>query len=164
MLSLYPHTSTITIKKLEKDDYIVFKVYRLIVLLNTLSKTLKLIMSRKIFYLTKTHRLLLDTQMRIRRDRFIKSALELCTKQVHIVWNQSNNKIITLLSINVTRVVVGLDKTRRGCPNLTHWWGWTPYFVQWVGLSWWVCPTPKPNPQPRRPPPIWKKRESEIIF
>jgi hypothetical protein len=28
------------------------------------------------------------------------------------------------------RVTVGLDKTRRGCPNPTYWWGWTPYFVQ----------------------------------
>jgi hypothetical protein len=35
----------------------------------------------------------------------------------------------------LSRVVVGLDKTRRGCPNPTHWWGWTPYFVQWVGLG-----------------------------
>jgi hypothetical protein len=62
------------------------------------------------------------------------------------------------------RVAVGLDKTRRGCPNPIHWWGWTPYFVQWVELSWWAGSTPKSNPQPRRPPPIWKKRGCEIIF
>jgi hypothetical protein len=31
-----------------------------------------------------------------------------------------------------SRVVVGLNKTRRGCPNPTYWWGWTPYFIQWV--------------------------------
>jgi hypothetical protein len=77
--------NTITIKKLEKGDYIVLKVYRLIALLNTLGKTLKSIMSRKIFYLAKIYRLLLDTQMRVRRDRFIESALELLTKQMHIV-------------------------------------------------------------------------------
>jgi hypothetical protein len=35
----------------------------------------------------------------------------------------------------LARVVVGLNKTQRGCPNPTHWWGWTPYFVQWVGLG-----------------------------
>jgi hypothetical protein len=95
--------NTITIKKFEKDDYIVLKVYRLIILLNTLNKTLKLIMSRKIFYLTKIYRLLLDTQMRIKRDRFIESTLELFTKQMHIVWDQSNDKMITLLSMNVTK-------------------------------------------------------------
>jgi hypothetical protein len=77
--------NTITIKKLEKNDYIVLKTYRLIVLLNTLSKSLESIIDRKIFYLTKTHRLLLDTKMRVRKDRFIKSTLKLLTKQIHIV-------------------------------------------------------------------------------
>jgi hypothetical protein len=93
----------ITIKKLKKDNYIVLKAYRLISLLNTLSKSLELIIDRKIFYLTKTHRLLLDTQMRIRRSRFIELILKLLTKQIHIVWSQSNDKMITLLSMNVTR-------------------------------------------------------------
>jgi hypothetical protein len=77
--------NTITIKKLEKDDYIVFKVYKFIVLLNTLDKTLKSIMSRKIFYLMKIYRLFLDTQMRVRKNKFIELILELLTKQMHIV-------------------------------------------------------------------------------
>jgi hypothetical protein len=102
--NVFKMINTITIKKLEKDDYIVLKVYRLIILLNTLDKTLKLIMSRKIFYLTKIYRLLLNTQMRVRKNRFIESVLELLTKQMHIVWDQNNDKMITLLSMNVTRV------------------------------------------------------------
>jgi hypothetical protein len=83
--TVFKMINTITIKKLEKDDYIVLKAYRLIALLNTLSKSLESIIDRKIFYLTKTHRLLLDTQMRVRRDKFIESALKLLTKQIHIV-------------------------------------------------------------------------------
>jgi hypothetical protein len=75
----------ITIKKLEKDDYIILKIYRFIALLNTLNKFLKSIIDKKIFYLTKTHRLLLDTQMRIKRSKFIKTILKLLTKQIHIV-------------------------------------------------------------------------------
>jgi hypothetical protein len=75
----------ITIEKLEKNDYIVLKIYRLIALLNTLDKFLKSIIDRKIFYLTKTHRLFFDTQMRVRRDRFLEIALKLLTKQIHIV-------------------------------------------------------------------------------
>jgi hypothetical protein len=73
---------------------------------------------------------------------------------------------LIVISINLLkiRIIVELNKTRRGCPNPTHRWGWTPYFVQWVDLSWWAFPTPKSNPQPRRPPPIWKKRGCEIIF
>jgi hypothetical protein len=70
----------ITIKKLEKNNYIVLKIYKLIILLNTLSKSLELIINRKIFYLTKTHRLLLETQMKIKRNKFIESILKLLTK------------------------------------------------------------------------------------
>jgi hypothetical protein len=33
----------------------------------------------------------------------------------------------------LTRMVVGLSKTHIGQPNPPHWWGWTPYFFQWVG-------------------------------
>jgi hypothetical protein len=101
--NVFKMINTITIKKFEKDDYIVLKIYKLIILLNTLNKTLKSIMSRKIFYLTKIYRLLLDTQIRVRRDKFIELVLELLTKQMHIVWDQSNNKMITLLSMNVTK-------------------------------------------------------------
>jgi hypothetical protein len=67
-------------------------------------------------------------------------------------------------SSDLRRMTVELNKTRRGCSNPTHWWGWTPYFVQWVGLDWGVCSTPKPNSQSRRPPPFWKKKGCEIIF
>jgi hypothetical protein len=101
--NVFKMINIITIKKLEKDDYIVLKIYRIIALLNTLDKFLKSIMNRKIFYLTKTHRLLLDTQMRIRRDKFIETTLKLLTKQIHIVWDQSNDKMITFLSMNVIR-------------------------------------------------------------
>jgi hypothetical protein len=79
-LIIFKMINTITIKKLEKDDYIVLKAYKFITFLNTLSKSLESIINRKIFYLTKTHRLLLDMQIRIRRSRFIELALKLLTK------------------------------------------------------------------------------------
>jgi hypothetical protein len=46
--------------------------------------------------------------------------------------------IISVISIYIvnSRVVVGLGKTHIGQPNPPHWWGWIPYFVQWVGLGW----------------------------
>jgi hypothetical protein len=59
--NVFKMINIITIKKLEKNNYIVLKVYRLIILFNTLDKFLKSIIDRKIFYLTKTHQLLLDT-------------------------------------------------------------------------------------------------------
>jgi hypothetical protein len=58
-------------------------------------------MSKKIFWLAKTRRLLLESHMSVRSERSIETVLELLTKQIHIVWDQSTNRIITLLSLNV---------------------------------------------------------------
>ena len=50
---LFREAKTIMLKKVEKSDYIFFKVYILITLLNTINKTLKLIMTNKITKLAK---------------------------------------------------------------------------------------------------------------
>ena len=86
----------------KKDtDYATPKGYRLIALLNTLGKVIKSIMGKKILYLAKIHQLLPETQMGARRGKSTKTALELLTKQVHTVWKQGNNKVATLLSMDV---------------------------------------------------------------
>jgi hypothetical protein len=96
--------NTITLKKSNKSDYITFKTYRSIVLLNTLRKVIKSIMNKKIMFLTKIYRLLLDAQMNARKSRSTETILKLFTKQIHIVWDQSENKMIILLSMNVAKV------------------------------------------------------------
>ena len=78
-------THIITLKKMRRTDYTTSKVYKSIVLLNTLNKALEFIMIEKIAYLTEHHRLLSKTQIRNRKDRFTDIALELLTKQMHIV-------------------------------------------------------------------------------
>ena len=59
------------------------------------------IMSKKITHLAETHRLLPDTQMGARRGRSTETVLELLTEQIHTVWGQGNDKITTLLSMDV---------------------------------------------------------------
>jgi hypothetical protein len=93
-----------TLKKLNKSDYITSKTYKSIALLNILKKVMKSIMNKKITFLTKIYRLLLDAQMSARKSKSTETILKLLTKQIHIVWDQSEDKIIILLSINVTRV------------------------------------------------------------
>ncbi len=44
----FKKVNTITLKKAKKDDYIISKTYRLIILLNIMSKIMKSIMSRRI--------------------------------------------------------------------------------------------------------------------
>jgi hypothetical protein len=70
----------IILKKTRKSDYITSKTYRLIILLNIMRKIMKSIMSRKILWLTKTHRFLFESHMRCRKKRSIEIALEFLTK------------------------------------------------------------------------------------
>jgi hypothetical protein len=62
---------------------------------------MKFIMSKKISWLTKIHRLLFDSHMSVRSDRSTETTLKLLTKQIHIVWNQNTNWVVILLSLNV---------------------------------------------------------------
>jgi hypothetical protein len=58
-------------------------------------------MSKKISWKAKTHRLLLDTFMKCRKNRSIETTLKLLIEQIHIVWKQRTNRVIILLSLNV---------------------------------------------------------------
>jgi hypothetical protein len=102
----------ITLKKTRKSDYITSKTYRLITLLNIMKKIMKSIMSRKISWLTKTHRLLLESHMRCRKKRFIETVLELLTKQMHTIWERDIDKIVILLSLNVVEVFDTMSHNR----------------------------------------------------
>jgi hypothetical protein len=104
--------NTITLKKTRKSDYITSKTYRSIALLNTIEKVMKSIISKKISWLTKNHRLLFDSHMRVRSDKLTETTLKLLTKQIHIVWDQDTNKMITLLSLNVIETFDTMSHSR----------------------------------------------------
>jgi hypothetical protein len=72
--------------------------------LNIIEKILKFIMSKKISWITKRHRLLLDTFMKCRKNRLIKTILKVFIEQIHIVWKQKTNRMINLLNLNVASV------------------------------------------------------------
>jgi hypothetical protein len=94
----------ITLKKIDKKNYTISKTYRSIALLNIIEKILEFIMSKKISWIAKTHRLLFDTFMKCRKNRLIETILKLFIEQIHIVWRQKTNRVITLLSLNVASV------------------------------------------------------------
>jgi hypothetical protein len=94
----------ITLKKIDKRNYTILKTYQSIALLNIIEKILEFIMSKKISWITKTHRLLFDTFMKYRKNRSIETILKLFIEQIHIVWKQKTNRMITLLNLNVTNV------------------------------------------------------------
>ena len=88
-------------KPLDKADYIIPKSYRPIALLNMLDKAFESIMAEKITYLTETFSLLPNMQMGACCSKSTESALELFTEQVHAVWGQGRDKVVTLLSIDM---------------------------------------------------------------
>ncbi len=97
----FKKTHIIFLKKLHKSIYKNFKTYKFIVFFNILNKTLKLIIVKRINNLVKKHKLLFETQMHERRKKTCETTLKLFTKQIHIIWNISKNKMIILLNLNV---------------------------------------------------------------
>jgi hypothetical protein len=102
----------IILKKLEKKNYINVKTYKSIAFLNILNKTLESMIARRINDLTKIHNFLFVNQMKKRKNRHCETILKLLTKQIHIVWNMSKNKITTLLNMKVVKTYDYISRER----------------------------------------------------
>ncbi len=81
----FKKTQTIILRKSKKSDYIDSKTYRLIALLDIMSKVLKLIMIKRLSDIVETHHMLSNAQMRVRCKQFVISTLDLLIDQVHTV-------------------------------------------------------------------------------
>jgi hypothetical protein len=75
----------IILKKLNKNNYSNVKTYKFIILLNTLNKILKSIITRRINSLTKTHDMFSISQMNDRKNKNCEIALKLLIEQIHTV-------------------------------------------------------------------------------
>jgi hypothetical protein len=82
----------IVLKKLNKKNYSNVKTYRFIILLNTLSKILKSIITRRINSLTKIHDMLSIFQMSDRKNKSCETALKLLIEQIYTVWNMKKTR------------------------------------------------------------------------
>ncbi len=100
-LKQFKKTQTIVLRKSKKSDYIDSKMYRLIALLDIMSKALKLIMIKRLSDIVETHHMLSNAQMRARCKRFVISTLDLLIDQVHTVWDCEIKYVIFMLSLNV---------------------------------------------------------------
>ena len=88
------------LRKSNKEDYTQSKVYRFIILLDTLDKTLESVMAIRLSYLTESNALFPKEQMSGRHARSTESALELLTEQIHRVWNCGKNHVASLLCLD----------------------------------------------------------------
>ena len=73
------------LKKIKKNDYTFFKIYRSIALLNTMNKVLKSIIIDKITELAKKNSLFSKLQMNAKEERNTKSTLKLLTEKIHTI-------------------------------------------------------------------------------
>jgi hypothetical protein len=76
---------TVLLRKLKKEDYLDSKIYRLIAFLNILEKVLKAVIAERIRFAAETYTLLPNTQMKGRRIRFTKTALQLITNKIYTI-------------------------------------------------------------------------------
>ena len=103
------------LQKPGKPDYTDPKAYRLIILLNTLGKALKTVVTKRVRFLAETHTLLPHTQMGARKQRSVDIALYLLLEKIRTVWAGNKPRVTTLLSLNVASVFNRVSHTR-----LTH--------------------------------------------
>jgi len=103
-LKQFKKTQIIVLRKSRKSDYIDLKTYRLIALLDIMSKALKSIIIKRLSDITETYHMLLNAQMRMRCKWFVILMLNLLVDQVHIMWDCEIKYVIFVLSLDVVEV------------------------------------------------------------
>ncbi len=100
----FKKTQTIVLHKLKKSDYIDSKTYRLIALLDIMSKPLKSIMIKRLSNIIEIHHMLSNAQMKVRCKWFMILTLNLLIDQVHTVWDCEIKYVIFMLSLDIIKV------------------------------------------------------------
>ncbi len=98
--------------KSNKKDYFNAKIYKSIVLFNTLSKILKFIIFEHLWNIMKACDLISDIQMKVHKHRLINTTLQLIIKKIYIVWNDTRRKVVSLLSLNEKNVFNNVTHNR----------------------------------------------------
>ncbi len=108
----FKKAQTIVLCKSKKSNYIDLKMYRLIALLNIMSKTLESIMIKRLSDIVETHHMLSNAQMRVRCKWFMISVLNLLVDQVHAVWDCKIKYVIFMLNLDIAEMFNHVLHTR----------------------------------------------------
>ncbi|EKG09293.1 Endonuclease/exonuclease/phosphatase [Macrophomina phaseolina MS6] len=95
--SHFRQSTTLALRKHNKDDYTDPKSYRPIALTNTIGKILESIIARRMSYLAERLHLLPQSHIGGRRDRSTEHAVHLLVETVHSAWNSADPRVATLL-------------------------------------------------------------------
>jgi hypothetical protein len=87
------------LKKPDKEDYTLLKVYQPISLLSTLSKILESVIATRISYMVEEHGLLPHNHFGARKRRSCEQALNILQERIYQAWRKG--KVLSLLSFDV---------------------------------------------------------------
>lgn len=94
--------ATIALRKSGKGDYTVPKAYRPIALLNTIGKIMDAIIARRLSFVAETYDILPATHFGGRKRKSTEHALHDIIDTIYDAWNSSNDKIASLLLLDVS--------------------------------------------------------------
>ncbi len=87
-------------QKSDKKDYFNAKIYKSIMLLDTLSKILKFIIFEHLQNVVKVCNSILNIQIKVYKHRSTDTTLQLITEKIYIVWSDMRRRVVSLLSLN----------------------------------------------------------------
>ena len=98
--SHFRQSITMTLKKSEKKFYSIFKIYRLIALLNIISKTLKSILINRLTWITEMYELLSNLHLGERKNISSKMTIHILIKRIHVKWKKKLIDNLFLLDVS----------------------------------------------------------------
>ena len=84
-LKCFREVHILTVKKFNKKNYIMMKMYCLIIFFNILNKILKSIIVKRINALLKTHDIFFELQIKTKKQQFCETTLKLFIEQIYTI-------------------------------------------------------------------------------
>lgn len=100
----------ILLKKPDKEDYIIARAWRLILLLATLGKVLESVIAERILYAVEAYGLLPTNHFGARKQQSAEQALLLLQEQIYIAWRRY--LIVSLISFDIKGAYNSVYKER----------------------------------------------------
>jgi hypothetical protein len=95
-------STTVVLRKPDKDDYTVPKAYRPIALLSKIGKIMDAVLTRRLSYLVEAHHVLPNAHIGGRKLRSTEHALHLIIEKIYKAWNTGRGKVASLLLLDVS--------------------------------------------------------------
>ena len=89
----------VVLRKFNKENYSIFKIYKFIALLNIMNKIMKSIVIIRLNYVIEQHNLLSKNHFDDKKNIFFEHALHYIMKIIHSAWTKKKMTLILLLNV-----------------------------------------------------------------